>query len=97
MLDFLFLAGFAAVYRFYRRRTQRKGLAALYYFLTIGGIWAVVMLLVSLLMFGKDLITGEVDPSFFLLVIPVGFVLGMIFAIVPWLMERKDPDEESKT
>lgn len=94
MLDFLFLAWFADVYRFYRKRVARKGLASVYYFLTIGGIWSVVVVLVSLLSFGKDLITGELSPSILLLAIPVGFLLGMVFAIVPWVMERKNPIEE---
>lgn len=94
MLDVLFLAWFAKIYHFYRKRTQRKGLAALYYFLTIGGIWSAVTLLIGLLMIGKDLITGEADPTFLLLAIPVGFVLGMVFALVPWLMERKKHDDE---
>ena len=94
MLDFLFMAWFADVYRFYRKRVARKGLASVYYFLTIGGIWTGVTLLVSLLSFGRDLILGEMSPSILLLAIPVGFVLGTAFAIVPWLMERKNPIEE---
>ena len=98
MLDILFLTWFAKVYHFYRKRTQRKGLAALYYFLTIGGIWALVMSMIGLLMTAEDLIKGTlVNPYFYLSVPAIGFILGDIFAFFPWLIAlRSKKDQKSE-
>lgn len=87
------------VYSFLEKRVKSKGLLTLYYFLMVGGIWALVMSVVGLLMTAEDLIKGELNNPYFYIYPPVvGFVLGDIFAFFPWLIElRNARDHKTET
>ena len=86
------------VYGFLEGRVKNRRLLGLCYFLTIGAIWSLVTSVLGLGMSAEDLIKGNpVNPYFFVAAPAIGFILGILFALIPWIMElRRHKNEKTE-
>ena len=86
-----------AVYDFVQKRRKNPKLRTLNYFLVMGLIWGLFTFAIGALGQLRDLMAGEIERELYLKVITflplVGFILGDLFRLIPWLLWfRHDAD-----
>lgn len=89
----------SAVYGFFEKRVKKKTAVSILYFLSMGAIWVIVGSFLSFLIAGKDLLQGKIDQNFFRAVPIVCFLLGEVFAFIPWTtgLRKTNGDKEIST
>lgn len=92
----MFSVIFAMLYGTWEKRIDNKLLVDFLYFLSAGVLWMILTCLMALFIVLKD---GPVaNPVFWRIVPGIGFVLGLIFAIFPWITGlRNSGDDSEKT
>ncbi len=89
----------AAVYGFFEKRVKKKPAVSILYFLSMGAIWVIVGCFFAVLFAVKDLLQGKINQNFFRAVLIVCFLLGEVFAFIPWItgLRKTNGDKEIST
>lgn len=83
----------AGVYSFYEKRLKNKIAITVCYFLTMGLIWALVTFCVTGMFCARNIALGKVDSGILGAAPAIGFVLGLGFAFIPWIIELSNSEE----